>query len=219
MAGAEGNAKESFLDASLKDLDNKIKFLCELEDSGHPDEALLLCCCYIEGLAFSIYWPDHSQQYSLAFFKVLKEHGDEEILCHVHPKMLQQALQGMGKRGKRVLARIEPELQNARGELLTEDQTLSLVSSRVPRDDLEWLGRNLWKGTLAVIAYRRMRSQLVHRLHGPGAISFDGTTFKGKPIPPIDFSMLYRCLLRILEVVKERTIQTGKWCGHDFRCA
>jgi len=40
MAGAEGNAKESFLDASLKDLDNKIKFLCELEDSGHPDEAL-----------------------------------------------------------------------------------------------------------------------------------------------------------------------------------
>ena len=40
MAGTEGNEEEFFLDASWKDLDNKIKFLCELKDSGHPDEAL-----------------------------------------------------------------------------------------------------------------------------------------------------------------------------------
>lgn len=78
------DAKSSFIEAYFADLEEKSRFTLELSENGHRDEALLLCCTYIETLGDFLYWPhQHSR---LNFARLLVEHGDVEALALAHPK-------------------------------------------------------------------------------------------------------------------------------------
>lgn len=202
--------------AFFDNLDKKIDFVLELSNAGHRVEAALLCSCYIDGLALALFWPDERSNF--CFVRALKEYGGERIFLYIHPKMFEEVLTVMDRKWiNTVLPKILPVLQKARGRLYDEPEMIKLLSTELTRDELEKLKNETWRGTLAAIAYSRVRVPSVHGFGAPNGISFDNTTFQGEPVPAIEFPILQNCLKRIATVAREKSIKTGKWFGHDYR--
>lgn len=214
MGDPNREAKLGFIEAFFDDLDDKIAFLRGLRERGRADEAFLLCCCYIDGLGNSLFPGERSSK--RCFVRVLERHGGEEVLALIHPKILCESLAEMGKHARAVLGQVRSPLRDAEGAVYTRAEMLAMLRSNLSDADRSWLEDNLWRGTLAVLAYRTIRSPFVHGLGGPGGISFDQTTYQGRPVPSIDFDLLYRCLPRIAQAARNISVRTVAWFGHDF---
>jgi hypothetical protein len=208
--------------AFFNDLDSKIEFLKELSSSWHRDEARILCSCYIDWLASGLYWPDERNNFN--FVRVLKEYGGDDIFSHIHLKMLERAISRLGtnpndkkpiRKWEDIYKKIVPMLKQAPKRLYNEQEIITLLSPSVTPKELDDLRKNFWRGTFAAIIYSNGRIPSVHGL-GPVTISFDKTTFRDQPVPPIDFSMLHTCVKHIAVAARERSITAGKLFGHDF---
>lgn len=92
-----------------------------------------------------------------------------------------------------------------------------LLTSVLKAHELAWIKSELWRGTLAAIAYSRLRIPSVHGFRSVDAVSFEGTTFRGEPVPDIDFEMLHARLRRIAAAARELSLSSGKWFGHDYK--
>ena len=211
-------AKINFIRAFLNGLDTKTVFLDELYKTGHRDEARVLCSCYIDWLASALYWPEERNNFN--FVRILKEHGGEEIFIYIHPKMLKDAFLKLIKRKNKkwttIHKKISPALQQSQGKLYAEQEIIDLLSPLVSNSEMEDIKKEMWRGTFAAIVYERFRNPSVHAFGPSAGITFDNTTFKGQPVPSIEFSMLYNCLKRIMAAAKEKSLSTEKWFGHDF---
>lgn len=215
-------AKVSFIRAFFDDLDTKITFLIELYSAGHRDEARVLCSCYIDWLASALYWPEEWNNFN--FVRVLKEHGSEEIFPYIHPKMLEESLLKKAnsnptkpnRKWTAICNKISPALQLARGRFYSEQEIIDLLSPLANSSEKEDIKMELWRGTFAAIVYTQVRNPSVHAFGPSDGITFDETTFKGQPVPAIEFTMLHNSLKRIAIVAKEKSINTKKWFGHDY---
>ena len=209
-------AKLQFIQGSFDDLRRRSDLLVELIRTNHEDEAYLLCVCYIEGLGNNLYWPEERSKWN--FVRALKEYGGEEVLWHVHPKQLRLALaDAMSKRLRSIGEKLNEGLAKAEGRLYSEDEIFTLIAPALSEDEAETLRQNLWRGSLAALAYERIRSQLVHNLGTGGSISFDRTSFRGQAVPGLDFQMLYRALGEILQAARQLSVTSGTLYGHDFK--
>ena len=65
-----------------------------------------------------------------------------------------------------------------------------------------------------MVAYDQIRGEIVHRL-GATDIIFQDTTFKGEPVPILDFSSLYSALWEVLKAVKEESLRSNNWFGNE----
>ena len=208
-------AKLEFIDAFFKELEDKIAFLEELHNSKRYDEAKILCSCYIDALALSLYWPDERSNYN--FVRILKEYCEEEIISYIHPKMLEIALlKKDSRRWDRINDKTSISLQEARGRFYSNEELLSILTSLVTRSELGKIRNELWRGTYAAIIYNEVRIPSVHGFGSADGITFDNTTFKGESVPPIEFPMLYEFVKRIVSKLKTLSLTTEKWFGHDF---
>ena len=79
---ADLEAKLSFIEAYFDDLRSRIDFLQDLRDSGHEDEAMVLCCCYIDGLARYLYWPHPASRQN--FVRAVREFTPHEFFGRIH---------------------------------------------------------------------------------------------------------------------------------------
>lgn len=217
MRDEDIKAKASSIDAYFDDLRQRVDLLPKLYAAGYENEALLLCCCYIEGLGSSLYWREEASAHN--FVRILEEHGSEEILWHIHPRQLLDALE---EKAKSLYSRIGDKLvtifvtdENA---LRTKEEIVALVNDQLKlRDeDMQRLTNQLWRGTLANLVYSDIRSLLVHRL-GARPILLSRTTLHSQPIPVLNFTLLYPQLTEILEKVRELSVTANSWFGHDFR--
>lgn len=59
------------------DLADRVEFLQTLRDTGHEDDAFLLACCYIDGIAA---WWRGGNKPRKRFARVLAKHGGESTL-------------------------------------------------------------------------------------------------------------------------------------------
>jgi hypothetical protein len=200
------------------DFDKKIRYLEELYNDGHRDEARVLCACYIDYIASGLYWP--VEQNNVNYVKVLKEHGGKEIFSYIHPKMLDKELHKLAKKRRKkwaiIYAKVSPGLQGALGRLYGEPETINLLATLLSASELENTKREIWRGTFAAIVYDRFRNPAVHEFGPPGGITFDNTTFQGQPVPEIDFFMIHDCLKKIVGVAREISIKTGRFFGHNY---
>jgi hypothetical protein len=209
-------AKLKFIEAYFDDLERKIAFLEELFRDNHKEEALLLCCCYIEGLGNYLYW--HEEGCWKNFVRILIEHGNNRIFCHIHPLQLQRAFantnnpRSINKIGEKLDSLLNESVQ----KLFSEEEILELVRPVLDEDELEKLRERVWKGTFAAIAYEHIRNPLVHEL-GAVEVSFSETTFMGEPVPNLDFPLLYTPLQRIHTTMKGLSLRSRRWFGHDFK--
>ncbi len=208
-------AKLEFIELFFKNLEGKIAFLDELYASKRKEEARVLCSCYIDGLASNLYWPDERSKYN--FVRILKEYCKEEIISAIHPKMLKDALLRMrGKTWQKINDKISENLQKSTGRFYNDREILDLLSPLVTGVELEKIKKELWRGTYAAIIYNEMRIPSVHGLGTADGITFDNTTFKGQPIPPIEFPMLYDFIKGIEPELRKLSLNTEQWFGHDF---
>lgn len=211
----ENSQKIFFIKAFFNDRQKKIDFLLELKVQGHSFEALLLCCCYIDGLASSLYWP--AKKSEKHFVRVLECHGEKEIFAYIHTMQLKNFLESSeARKSKPILKKVANKLDVNKNILHTKNNMLSIVRDVLESSEYEWLEERLWHGTVAAIIYSEIRCQLVHNLSTRDHVSFNRTTFNGEPIPRIDFDFMYPVLQRILKKAIETSLTSGKWYGHDF---
>ena len=76
--------KRRYIGAYFDDLRDRIDFLLELPKTDHEQEAMLLCYCYIDGLAAHLYWPDTAGHRN--FVRAIRDFGPHEFLARIHPK-------------------------------------------------------------------------------------------------------------------------------------
>ena len=205
-----------YMEAYFEDLDRKIAFLGELFHSGHQDEAATLCYVYIDGLGYNLHWP--SEKSAFNFVRVLCDHGNQPNLALIHPAGFQRWLSRDTNSAKlRTLAiNLERHLSSIKGELFARPDFSVFLSQWFSAQEVTFLNKELWRGTLAYATYEWLRNPFVHRLRGYGGLSFDGTTYQGKPIPAIQFSQLYEALRAIARHAQQLSETSGKFCGHNF---
>ncbi len=202
----------SFLEPWLEKIEKKIEFLSELYANQHKDEALTLCCCYIEALGKYFYGPDNKRS-RWCFVCVLKEFGANEILCYIHPMQLLNYLKRQ-KPYKEKLVMIEPLIEQIKSELHSEEAILDMLEPILAKQQLNHLSENIWNGSFAAIAYERIRSELVHEMDATD-ISFSQTTLEGEPVPNIDFQLLYKELQTVFSRLKKLSLETKTFMGRS----
>ena len=194
--------------------ERRVRLLDRLDNEGFQDEALLLCCCYIEGLG-NAFWPQEEKR-EYHFVEVLRRYGGDEYWSAIVPQHLMDRLREKGKNllADKIAACLKAEIDGQ--ELLCEARLLSHTESSLIPGELNQLRRHLWRGTIADLAYKELRSYEVHRLGLVHAINFDGFLYKGLPVQTLDFDVLYSALLHIVRMAKEYSLSASALFGHHF---
>jgi hypothetical protein len=195
------------IQAYFDDLEKRIVFLKELNDGGHKDEALMLCCCYIEALGSRQYHD--SDRKAKNYSRILEEHGGDKLFALIHPKQLKKVLMNQ-KLFRTTFSKIEQLIDGFGKELISKKVVVERLSSVITKDQLNWLNDNLFKGTMAAISYERVRSELVHDI-STSNLTFSETIYYGKPVPDLNFELLYPALLNIFSRLKEISLKTNTW--------
>jgi hypothetical protein len=216
LSGEEVQKEEwAMIQAGFNDLEKRVKLLPELKKMGFEEEALLLCCCYIEAMG-NLYFPDSrggGKAYN--FYRALKSFGEEERFMHIHLKQLWIGLRS-DKTLQKIGQKIGVTLKKAEKKLYSEKEVLALVGKLLDEKEMTKLSDNLWRGTLAALAYGSFRNPGVHELGGAKSFSFEGTTFKGKQVPVLGFSLLYKGMLNILRNMREISAKGRTYFGQTF---
>jgi hypothetical protein len=215
MQNADSKVKASFIEAYFDDLKQRVDLLPNLYAEGYTNEALLLCCCYIEGLGASLYWPDEASARN--FVRILEEYGSEEMLSYIHPRQLLSVLEArVPTLYQRISDRLAAAFATSQDALRTREEVVTLMHHQLTHEETQHLKNHLWRGTLASLVYSNLRSPLVHRL-GASPILLSQTTFRGQPVPILDFTLLYPRLIEILDRARKLSVTANSWFGHDFR--
>lgn len=205
-------AKLQYIRAFFEEMGQRTAFLQELFQNGHRHEALLLCCCYIEGMGNDVYYPDEGSKRN--FVRIFEKYSGNELFWYIHPKQLQRGLaDARSSRLQRVGKKLDDMIAKLERRLYSKNEILESAKPLIDKSELKIVEGNLWRGTFAAIAYDRIRNEAVHRL-GATDISFQDTTFNGKPVPDLDFRLLYPALQNVLEAVKEESLKSNNWFGN-----
>ena len=199
--------KAFMIQAYFDDLEKRISFLKQLYDDKHEDEALMLCCCYIEALGSRQYHD--SGRKAKNYYQIIEEYSGEKLFSLIHPKQLRNVLINK-KLFNTNITQIETIIDGFGKELIPQEVVFESLSSVINKDQLNWLKDNLFKGTMAAISYERVRSELVHDI-STSNLTFNETRFDGKPVPDMNFKLLYPALMNIFRRLKEISLKTNKW--------
>jgi len=209
-------APRPVIEAYFRELQARAEYLRELHAGDHPNEALCLCCCYIDAIGEGYYQDvtdDHGQRRTpteYSFFRILRDHSGDDLFHHIHPK---QMLFGLAAFDQGIFDRCEAALcgllEGEHVDLMTEVEMRTLLTPLVEPRDREKLARNIWRGAMATVVYEQIRGTLVHRIVGPDGISFDRTRFRDRSPLRISFIELHPCLLRIIAAVAGESLVKG----------
>lgn len=199
--------KAFMIQTYFDNLEKRIAFLKELYDGNHTDEALMLCCCYIEALGSR--QSHDSDRKAKNYYRILEEHCDNKLFTLIHPKQLRNVLMSQ-KLFKANITQIKPIIDGFGKELILQEVVFDSLSPVITKDQVNWLNDNLFKGTMAAISYERVRSDLVHDI-STSNLTFNETIFDGKPVPDMNFELLYPALMNIFHSLKEISLKTNKW--------
>ncbi len=211
-----------YIEAFFKVLNDKVAFLRRLFDSSHQDEAMTLCCVYIDGLGQAIYFPDKRSSFN--FIRALREHGEQPEQPYfdlVFPTGLVRWVDAWVKdkeekhpQFRGLSTKVDSALASVKGQLVSEADLRRVLSQGLSHNEFQIVSPELWHGTLAYVAYQRLRSPFVHTLRGYSGVSFGQTTYNGQPVPEIDFSRLYGALESVIRYAYKISVESGKFFGY-----
>lgn len=203
------NPKVRCITSFFKEKQRQFEFLNKLFEQGHTQEALILCCCYIEGLGNLLYREGNKNKFH--FVKILTEYGgDSTLFPMLHPAYLKRDILASKELDKVTKDIIIKKLETLETKLYTEEEILSLLSEIPPRFQ-DIIKRNVaWRSTMAAFVYSEMRSTHIHRLIGP---NYPDYSSDGTPVP--QFQDLYSALMNIHKRMTDISISEAKWFGHD----
>jgi hypothetical protein len=211
MSDQEGKAV--YIAAFFDDLERKVAFLQELWVDGRQDEALTLCCCYIDGLGSRAATEDHGS--ARGFVDVLLEHGGEPSLGLYLPLALRRFFQEQDtKKYNAAGDAIEAALGDSLRTLVSESELAAALRAKLDVATFVLAEKNLWRCSVAAIVYKWVRSPSVHSLGGPSAVVVGSTGTPPREVS-VGFPVLYPVLQRIVGVMRERSTDSTMWFGHD----
>jgi hypothetical protein len=174
-------------------LDERIEFLASLCRDRKKEEALTLCCVYIESLAQKVY-GDCGKGSKRNFVQAALEFGGDKSLSLIHLPSLAEALKGCGPEHSGIEKALRPQVSD---RLNTEEEVLAILGPLLTSEQLKLLRDSLWHGTVAAQMYRYFRSALVHEMYTSDGIILGGVTFRG-------FAVLYPVLQKVALAWKDR---------------
>lgn len=203
----ESEAKAFLIEAYYNDIEQRISFLKELHDGGHNNEALMLCCCYIEALGSQRYHD--SERKAQNFCTILEEDSGNLIFGLIHPVLALKVL-GSKKLFQENFSSIETALSSLGNTLCNKEKFYELIEPLTTARQHEWFTENIFKLTIAAISYDQVRSELVHDI-STSTVNFNGTTFNGVQVPSLNFDILYRALQNIFSNAKYQSVNVNQW--------
>jgi hypothetical protein len=206
--------KHTFIDAFFKYHRRRAERLIEVWEQGHQDDALTLCCCYLDGLA-SMAYPT-SDRSLFNFVTLLREHGQQIELSLCSPLALVRWMRKQSGWREKAAGKLETAFGPGITKLVTEADLAVSVQAHLSRQDAQRMLPELWRASVAYIAYERLRNPFVHQLGGPGAVIVVNETVSEREVS-IDFSVLHGALLNAMDHYESVSRTTGNWFGHDFK--
>jgi hypothetical protein len=205
----EASAKQQCIESFFDSFRQKIDRLQQLR-KPFPDEAFTLCLVYLDRLASGHFGGDAGRN-SRNFSRALKELSGNPLFGMIHPReVMKRARHGFPS----AVPIIRSVINGQRNALVLEDELASEIRKSTLLDpDKTKLVDNLWRASMANIAYDHIRAAEVHG-PGSGGLSFDKTVYMGNTGVTLDFEMFYNALGQILEKVREVSIATGQWFGN-----
>lgn len=192
-------------------LDRKVSFLGDLYEDGRKEEALALCCTYIEGLGQRIRGSD-SRGSKQRFVETVIDYGNLPYLTLVHPPTLTESLRGCGKEFAAVATILDPHFCGLPIEVRPIEEFVHASSAVLCDDQLGYLRKKIYLGTLAALAYNHFRNPLAHSLHSDNGVVFTETYYRGEPVGRLSFEPLYAALRNILNRAKKALEQAARRC-------
>lgn len=200
-----------FVEAFFGEFREKVNRLGILSQD-FPEEALILCCVYIDNLATGRYFDGRTNAKE-RFCRALIELSDEPFFAAIHPRVLRdEARKYDSKHQTRFSPLVSSLVEQRPSEFLDSDWLKLEVGATSLKNKTEFVA-NLWRSSVAAICYDRIRCQSVH---GPGRnipLSFSSTKCNGKTAPSLGFELLHSALRSIFDEVEGRSLQTGSWFG------
>lgn len=165
---------------------------------------------YIDRLA-SGHFGGKEGQNRKNFWRALSELSGHPLFGMLHPKHLQRLTQQYCPSAS---AFINTIVGRHPDELLEEGKVAEEIrNSSLLEDEKVRLAENLWRASMANIAYDYIRSAEVHG-PGSGGLSFDKTVYNGQTGLTLDFKKFFEALNQIFKRVVEFSISSGHWFGN-----
>ena len=203
---------QTYIKAFFDYLEDRVNYLVGLYASGRQDEAVTLCCVYIDGISNSM-WPNGGSKRN--FVRALVELSEEPQMRLYHPRALLRWLESAARKFAVLASQIETGFTPI-DQPMEEEPFRNKVEVCLGPEGFRLVEKELWRATIAAITYQRVRIPWIHRLQGYGAVSFGNSSYGGAPLADIDFEMLHRALVHITAAARQTSEQSGKFFGHDF---
>ena len=110
---------------------------------------------------------------------------------------------------KEQFSTLEPLIDSFGSQLIDPQELLARLDSSLDETQRSWIQDNIFKGSMAMISYERIRCELVHDIEADSIISFGETTYKGNAVPILDFEALYASLKNIVAVSQSKAVSTN----------
>jgi hypothetical protein len=205
--------KMEFIRAYLDDYIDKLTFLNELTAMGRRDEAMSLCLVYIDRFAQVLFWPcDKTGQ---NFVNAVIQYGGNPIMGLAHPIQAIRAFKEMSAEWQQLSKKVALRFRGPSQELLPiADLEVAIFGLTKPSERVR-LHNEMWRTTIAAVAYSRLRTAAIHGFGVRGEIEFSNTTYGGKPAPDLNLIELQKCAFELVAEARRRSDKNGQWFGND----
>jgi hypothetical protein len=209
------HAKHDWMNSFHRQAEERLAFLPRLFSDGHREEAMTLCLSYIDSFSQWLEWPSDKSKTGQNFVKAVVGFGEDPLMVLVHPLQAVRAFNEMHGFWKELASRIESIFAGPNYELLEQSEFLSRLAPRMSKADLSNVKEELWRTTMAALAYFRLRNPSIHSFGAGPEISFPNTVHQGNVVPVLDFKRLLSIAVNLHSELRRRSDTTGQWFGND----
>ncbi len=209
----ELEAKRGFIAAFFDEAEARHAFLAELHDNGHGHEAMTLCLTYIDSFAQWLCWPSHSTGRN--FVTSLTSFGGDPLLSLIHPLQASRAFVQMRPSWQAIGGRLKAAFPGSAVDLMSEAQFLAALTPHFNQAEIRQMSAEIWRGSVAAVAYFRLRNPSVHGFGAASSITFDRTSYQGQVVSELDFQRLHKAARPLIVEARRRSESTIQWFGDD----
>lgn len=206
-------AKRDFIEAYFDEARQRIAFLGELAHEGHDQEAMTLCLVYIDGFSQRLCWP--STRSGRNFVDTLVQFGGDPEFGLIHPLQAQRSFEAMKGPWKAIAKAVAFAYPGPAYELCRAAAFENTMAPHLTAPELAQVRAEIWRGTVASVAYHRLRNPSVHLFATAGSITFSATSCEGKPVNALTFERLHAALGRLAAEARRRSEANNQWFGDD----
>jgi hypothetical protein len=207
-AAVEASTISILSDAYWEQFEERVAFLDTLVAQGRDHEALTLCIVYLDGLAHTLAEPDSKN--GVSFCTALAMDEPEPYFALIHPLQLIRATKKMASKWQLISAKLASSFPAPSYELFGQTTFLATIRHVLDPTELAEIETELWRGTVAAIAYGWVRNPTVHELGGSAFIEFSQTTYDGKRVPSLTYATLADRLKPLAAAARAQAKDAGR---------